>query len=140
MRYQAALRPDWPAHLGSPSFIGKVRREAEWLGDGEKAKQASGLGGCSQHCWPCPRCTCWLRSSAQLFQSIAAGPSRRRARPSTSRTTASTSTSSCRRRLKASTGDRSYLREILQRPIRTPAGSHSELGKSACTSIPRPGG
>ena len=34
-----------------------MRREGEWLGDGEKAKRASGLGGCSPHCWRCPRCT-----------------------------------------------------------------------------------
>jgi hypothetical protein len=45
MRYQAALRPDWPAHLGRATNHGKVRREAGWLGGGEKANRASGLGG-----------------------------------------------------------------------------------------------
>ena len=46
MRYQAALRPDWLAHLGSPTNLGKVRREGGWRGGGEKANPASGLGGC----------------------------------------------------------------------------------------------
>ncbi len=38
MRYQAALRPDWLAHLGSPVILGKVRGEGGWRGGGEKAK------------------------------------------------------------------------------------------------------
>jgi hypothetical protein len=46
MRYQAALRPDWLAHLGSRISLGKVRRGIGWRGAGEKAKRASGLGGC----------------------------------------------------------------------------------------------
>ena len=46
MRYQAALRPDWPAHLGSANNHGKVRREGGWLGVGEKSEVASGLDGC----------------------------------------------------------------------------------------------
>ena len=45
MRYQAALRPDWPAHLGRATNHGKVRREGGWLDEGKKAKPASGSLG-----------------------------------------------------------------------------------------------
>ena len=46
MRYQAALRPDLAAasRQGYPTRQGTA--ESEWLGDGGKAKRASGLVAC----------------------------------------------------------------------------------------------
>jgi hypothetical protein len=44
MRYQAALRPDWLAHLGRATTQGKVRLEGKWLGDGGKRRRRGWWG------------------------------------------------------------------------------------------------